>query len=241
MNSWHALPHDLEVYRSGAAAPVLAYSIEAHLFGCAECREALARVADPAAAAASARRWAAISASLDAGAVIVNDTSGEESDRSMDGLVADTGAAMIVMHSRGTPETMRSLIDYDDVVVEVRAFLMERASQLEAAGVAGDAIALDPGFGFAKTPEQNLVLLRRLRELTESAYPILAGTSRKSFIGRVLDVDEAERLEGTAATVTWAVACGARIVRVHDVREMTRVVRMTEAILETDLGASQSG
>ena len=171
-------------------------------------------------------------AALDAGAVIVNDTSGEESDRGMDGLVAAAGAAMIVMHSRGTPETMRSLTRYGDVVTEVRDFLLQRAGELESAGVATDAIALDPGFGFAKTPEQNLVLLNRFQELTNVPYPLLAGTSRKSFIGHVLDVDEQHRLEGTAATVAWAVARGARIVRVHDVKEMTRVVRMTEAILD---------
>jgi dihydropteroate synthase len=178
-------------------------------------------------------------AAVDAGALIVNDTSGEETDRGMDELVASRGAAMIVMHSRGTPETMRSLTDYEDVVVDVRDFLVRRAEQLEAAGVASDAIALDPGFGFAKTPDQNLVLLRRLRELTDVRYPVLAGTSRKSFIGHVLNTDEAERLEGTAATVAWAVACGARLVRVHDVKEMTRVVRMTEAILESGRDAAE--
>jgi dihydropteroate synthase len=179
------------------------------------------------------RKSAVARAALDAGALIVNDTSGEETDRSMDELVAARRAAIVVMHSRGTPETMRSLTEYEDVVRDVRDFLLARARQLEEAGVPSDAIALDPGFGFAKTPEQNLVMLRRFRELTDVAYPVLAGTSRKSFIGKVLDVDEGERVEGTAATVTWAVASGARIVRVHDVREMTRVVRMSEAILES--------
>jgi dihydropteroate synthase len=184
------------------------------------------------------RKVAVARAALESGAAIVNDTAGEEVDRGMDALVAAAGAAMIVMHSRGTPETMRSLTDYSDVVTDVRDFLIERARQLEAAGVDGDSIALDPGFGFAKTPEQNLVLLRRLRELTQVGYPVLVGTSRKSFIGAVLEVTEDARLEGTAATVGWAVAHGARIVRVHDVQEMVRVVRMTEAIL--DAGSSNS-
>jgi dihydropteroate synthase len=172
-------------------------------------------------------------AAVTAGASIVNDTSGEESDRGMDELAAQTGAAIVVMHSRGTPETMRTLTDYDDVVWDVRDFLAHRAEELVAAGVPSDAIALDPGFGFAKTPDQNLVLLRRLRELSDNPYPLLAGTSRKSFIGKVLDLPEDQRIEGTAATVAWAVACGARLVRVHDVEQMVRVVRMTEAILES--------
>lgn len=177
------------------------------------------------------RKASVARAALEAGAAIVNDTSGEETDRSMDELTAATGAAMVVMHSRGSPETMRSLTEYGDVVTDVGDFLLGRAAQLESAGVPSDAIALDPGFGFAKTPEQNLVLLRRLRELTDLPYPVLVGTSRKSFIGRILGVGEGQRLEGTAATVAWAVAYGAKIVRVHDVIELTRVVRMTEAIL----------
>jgi dihydropteroate synthase len=109
--------------------------------------------------------------------------------------------------------------------------LANRAEALLAAGVARDSIAVDPGIGFAKTPEQNLVLLKRLDEVVALGYPVLVGTSRKSFIGAVLDVPEQERLEGTAATLAWAVQKGARIVRVHDVQEMTRVVRMTEALM----------
>jgi dihydropteroate synthase len=172
---------------------------------------------------------------IEAGASIVNDTTGEESDRVMDAVAASTGAAMVVMHSRGTPATMRSLTDYGDVVTDVAAFLRQRAEDLIEAGVAHDSIALDPGFGFAKTAEQNLVLLNKLEEIQELGYPLLVGTSRKSFIGAVLDVPEDQRLEGTAATVAWAVAKGAQIVRVHDVGEMSRVVRMTEAIRDMHL------
>jgi dihydropteroate synthase len=178
------------------------------------------------------RKVAVARSALDAGAGIVNDTAGEAVDPAMDAIVARADAAMIVMHSRGTPATMRALVDYRDVVTDVRDFLLGRARALEAAGVARDSIGLDPGIGFAKTPEQNLVLLRRLREITALDYPILVGTSRKSFIGKVLDVGEDQRLEGTAATVAWSVAHGARLVRVHDVEEMERVVRMTEAILD---------
>jgi dihydropteroate synthase len=172
---------------------------------------------------------------IEAGASIVNDTTGEESDRVMDAVAASTGAAMVIMHSRGTPATMRSLTDYRDVVTDVVAFLRQRAEDLIEAGVAHDSIALDPGFGFAKTPEQNLVLLNKLEEIQELGYPLLVGTSRKSFIGAVLDLPEDQRLEGTAATVAWAVAKGAQIVRVHDVGEMSRVVRMTEAIRDMHL------
>jgi dihydropteroate synthase len=182
------------------------------------------------------RKVAVARAALDAGAAIVNDTAGEEVEPSMGELVASQNAAMIVMHSRGTPSTMRSLTDYSDVVTDVRDFLIGRANTLEAAGVGHDSIGLDPGIGFAKTPEQNLVLLRRLTEITSVDYPVLVGTSRKSFIGRVLGLPEGERIEGTAATVAWSVAQGARLVRVHDVDEMGRVVRMTEAILHAHPG-----
>ena len=172
---------------------------------------------------------------IEAGASIVNDTTGEEFDHEMDAVVATTGAAMVIMHSRGTPATMRSLTDYEDVVCDVASFLRWRAESLVEAGVARESIALDPGFGFAKTPEQNLVLLNRIDEILKLGYPVLVGTSRKSFIGAVLDLPEDQRVEGTAATVAWAVAKGARIVRVHDVEQMTRVVRMAEAIRDMRL------
>ena len=172
---------------------------------------------------------------IEAGASIVNDTTGEEFDHAMDAVVATTGAAMVIMHSRGTPATMRSLTDYEDVVGDVASFLRWRAESLVEAGVARESIALDPGFGFAKTPEQNLVLLNRIDEILKLGYPVLVGTSRKSFIGAVLDLPEDQRVEGTAATVAWAVAKGARIVRVHDVEQMTRVVRMAEAIRDMRL------
>jgi dihydropteroate synthase len=172
---------------------------------------------------------------IEAGASILNDTAGEEFDPAMDRICRDSGAAMVLMHSRGTPATMRSLTEYEDVVADVARFLRRRAGELLAVGVNSESIAVDPGFGFAKTPQQNLVLLNRLAEILELGYPVVVGTSRKSFIGAVLDVPEAQRVEGTAATVAWAVMKGAQIVRVHDVEEMTRVVRMTEAIREMRL------
>lgn len=167
---------------------------------------------------------------VEAGAVIVNDTGGEEADPQMPGVAAETGAGVVFMHSRGTPATMRSLTDYNDVVGDVAAFLARAAGDLIERGVGRDSIVLDPGFGFAKDAWQNLELLDRLDEIVALGYPVLAGTSRKSFVGAVLDLPEGERVEGTAATVAWAMARGAHIVRVHDVGPIARVVRMSQAI-----------
>ena len=177
------------------------------------------------------RKPAVARRALEAGSCIVNETSGESRVPEIGPLVAGTGAGIVVMHSRGTPQTMKSLTDYDDVVADVRRFLQTAAEELELDGVPRDSIVLDPGFGFAKTPAQNLELLRRLSEIVDIGYPVLSGTSRKSFIGAVLDLPEDQRVEGTAATVTWAVAQGARMVRVHDVAAIVRTVRMSEAIL----------
>ena len=174
-------------------------------------------------------------AALDAGASIVNDTLGEEERHELVAAAVAAEAAFVTMHSRGTPSTMRSLTDYEDVVGYVSRWLIARAKELEGAGLASDQIVLDPGFGFAKSPEQNLELLHRFEEIVATGYPVLAGTSRKSFIGLTLDLPEEDRVEGTAATVALAVYKGARIVRVHDVRAMTRVVRMTEAIREQQI------
>ena len=167
---------------------------------------------------------------LEAGATIVNDTNGEATDGLMTDVVVATGAGVILMHSRGTPDTMREMTHYGDIVADVCRFLLSWAQRLESAGVPSGAIVLDPGFGFAKSPQQNLELLERLDEVVDLGYPVLAGTSRKSFIGAVLDLPEDQRLEGTAATVAWAVSEGARILRVHDVKEMSRVVKMAAAI-----------
>ena len=176
------------------------------------------------------RKPAVARKALEAGAVIVNDTNGEANDGLMTDVVVGMGAGVVLMHSRGTPDTMRELNRYGDIVADVCRFLLAWAQRLESAGVPSDAIVLDPGFGFAKSPPQNLELLERLDEVVDLGYPVLAGTSRKSFIGAVLDLPEDDRLEGTAATVAWAVSEGARILRVHDVKEMSRVVKMAAAI-----------
>ena len=182
------------------------------------------------------RKASVARAAVAAGATIVNDTGGEDADPEMPSVAAETGAGVVFMHSRGTPATMRSLTDYGDVVSDVGRFLIGAADRLQHAGVARESIVLDPGFGFAKTPQQNLELLDRLDEIVALGYPVLAGTSRKSFIGAVLDLPEGDRVEGTAATVAWALARGASIVRVHDVKEMSRVVKMCTAVQRREVG-----
>ena len=176
------------------------------------------------------RKASVAARAVEAGASIINDTAGEISDRSMDSLARDSGAAIVIMHSRGTPATMRSLTDYDDVVRDVRAFLSGRADELVDLGVDPGCIVLDPGIGFAKNPQQNLELINRFEEFTDLRFPILSGTSRKSFIGAALDLPEDQRVEGTITTVVLSVLKGARIVRVHDVEANVRALRMLEAI-----------
>jgi dihydropteroate synthase len=171
-------------------------------------------------------------AALDAGAQLLNDVSAGTHDPEMLALAATTRAPIVLMHMRGEPRTMQADVAYGDVVAEVLQYLEARAGAARAAGVDADRILVDPGFGFGKLAEHNLVLLRRLGEFRRLGYPVLAGTSRKSFIGKVLgDLPVDERLEGTAATVALAVWNGAAIVRVHDVRAIRRVVGMVEAVM----------
>jgi dihydropteroate synthase len=177
------------------------------------------------------RKAAVARAALAAGAAIVNDVSAGRDDPDLLGVAAEAGAPLVLMHMQGTPATMQDNPHYDDVLVEVEAFLQERCAAAEAAGVAPDALVVDPGIGFGKRDEHNYALLGGLARLTRLGHPLLVGTSRKGFIGRALDLPVEERLEGTAATVVWAVERGARIVRVHDVAPMIRTVRMTEALL----------
>jgi dihydropteroate synthase len=168
-------------------------------------------------------------AALDAGADIVNDITGGSDPRMFD-VVRKSGAGMVLMHMRGTPKTMQQLTGYEDVVAEVKAWLTERLAAAESAGIERERLAIDPGLGFAKTTEQNLVLMRDIAVLGGLDRPILVGPSRKSFIGRILDAEVDDRRDGTAGAVAWLVANGANVVRVHDVREMARVVRVVDAI-----------
>jgi dihydropteroate synthase len=174
---------------------------------------------------------------LAAGATIVNDVSGLSFDPRMAEVVAASGAGLVLMHIRGTPRTMQVDPVYDDVVADTLRFLRRQVAVAVAAGVSPSGIWIDPGFGFGKTVAHNLELLRRLREYTSAGLPIFIGTSRKSALGRLLArgdepiPDPEQRLEATAATISIAIAHGARAVRVHDVRAMARVARVTDAIL----------
>lgn len=167
---------------------------------------------------------------LDAGAAIVNDISALRFDHLMGQVVAKAGAGLVLMHMQGTPKTMQRDPQYRDVVAEVRQFFVERMKAAEEAGINPEQILLDPGFGFGKNVIHNLTLLTQLDQFAALGRPIVAGVSRKAFIGQVLDRQVGERLMGTAAAVAVAVLRGARIVRVHEVGPMRDVVKMVEAI-----------
>jgi len=169
-------------------------------------------------------------AAVEAGASIVNDVSGFR-DPEMMRLAAETDAGLVIMHMLGEPKTMQAEPRYTDVVGEVGEYLLGRARELEALGVARERICIDPGIGFGKTLEHNLELLRRLPELADLGYPLLVGASRKSLIGIVLaEPDPKRRLEGSLAIAMWAAAHAAAVVRVHDVYETVRVLRTWNAI-----------
>jgi dihydropteroate synthase len=178
------------------------------------------------------RKAAVAAAALAAGAAMVNDVSAGRHDPDLLAVAAEAKAPLVLMHMLGTPATMQDDPRYDDVAAEVEAFLAERCLAAEAAGVAHDALVVDPGIGFGKRDRDNYALLDGLARFTRLGHPVMVGTSRKSFIGRALDAPVDQRLEGTAATMVWAVERGARIVRVHDVAPMVRAVRMTEALLK---------
>ncbi|MDH4327918.1 MAG: dihydropteroate synthase [Nitrospira sp.] len=167
---------------------------------------------------------------LDAGASIVNDVSALRWDEKMASVVARSGAAVVLMHMQGTPQTMQTAPMYDDVVAEVARFLGERMQAALEAGIAKTNIVLDPGIGFGKLLEHNLELLNRLQELAMLDRPLLVGVSRKAFIGRMVGRAAEHREWGTAAAVALAVDRGARILRVHDVAMMTDVVKVAAAI-----------
>jgi dihydropteroate synthase len=167
---------------------------------------------------------------LEAGAHIVNDITALCGDPAMATVVAEMEAGVVLMHMKGTPRTMQQAPQYDDVVNEICSWLEKKVQNAEARGIATERIIVDPGIGFGKTTEHNLQILKRLSEFRELNKPLLVGTSRKSFIGNVLGVPVTERAEGTAATVCWAIAHGADIVRVHDVKANVRAAQMTDAI-----------
>jgi len=173
---------------------------------------------------------------LEAGASIVNVIKGPCAPARIFEDAARFKAGLILMHMRGTPRTMQARTKYRDVVLDVKAELRKALENCRKCGIKKERIVVDPGIGFAKTVEQNLVLLQRLEEFSSLGYPVLVGTSRKSFIGRILGLDVDERLMGTAATVALAVASGAAIVRVHDVKAMKQVVLMAHAVVNGGKG-----
>ncbi|HBT46263.1 MAG TPA: dihydropteroate synthase [Peptococcaceae bacterium] len=170
-------------------------------------------------------------AALEHGATIINDISGLRADPEMARVVARFGCPVVVMHIKGTPKNMQDNPTYEDVIGEVKDYLRRGVEMAVAAGLAREKVIVDPGIGFGKNLEHNLEILRRLEEFKDLGQPLLVGTSRKSFIGRILDLEPRERVWGTAATVALSIARGADIVRVHDVREMKQVVRVTDAIV----------
>jgi dihydropteroate synthase len=168
-------------------------------------------------------------AALEAGATIVNDVTALRGDAEMASVVAERGAAVCLMHMLGDPRTMQDDPRYDDVVGEVKAFLEARMGVAIAAGVPEERIILDPGIGFGKTVAHNLELLRRLDELVAVGRPVLIGTSRKSFLGRITGRDVDHRLAGTIATNVLAYTRGARIFRVHEVAPISDALKVAVA------------
>ncbi len=170
---------------------------------------------------------------LEAGAAIINDITAL-SDERMGELAAEEQVPVILMHMQGTPTTMQNEPKYKDVVSEVRQFLLKKAKEAEQFGIPRERIFIDPGIGFGKTLEHNLLLLRNIDKFVTTGYRVLVGTSRKSFIGKITDKNEpADRIFGTAASVALCVAAGVSIVRVHDIAEMVDVVKMTRAIVSS--------
>ena len=170
---------------------------------------------------------------LSAGACVINDITALHGDPNMCQILADAQAGVILMHMQGVPATMQKAPTYQNVVVEVHAWLTEVASQAVDRGIDSSRIMIDPGIGFGKTLDHNLEILRHLMQFRGIGYPLLVGVSRKKFIGQILDLPVHQREEGTAATVAWSIINGANVVRVHDVAKMKQVVQVIDAICRT--------
>ncbi len=175
-------------------------------------------------------------AALDAGATIVNDVTALRGDPELADLCAERGCTVVLMHMLGTPRTMQDDPRYDDVVGDIRRFLAERIEWAVGRGIAEERIWIDPGIGFGKTVQHNLELLNRLGEFRALGRPILIGTSRKSFIGRLTGREPRERLGGTVASNVLAYLRGAEIFRVHDVAQVRDALRVAAAILGEEPG-----
>ncbi len=169
-------------------------------------------------------------AAIAAGAKIVNDVTAFRGDPDMARVCAEGGVEVVLMHMLGSPKTMQGHPEYGDVVTEVMEFLLDRVAVAEQAGIERSKIWIDPGIGFGKTLEHNLALLRETARFVETGLPVLVGASRKAFIGRIDDSDEAHRLGGTIAACLAAVERGAAMVRVHDVAQVAQAFRVRAAI-----------
>jgi dihydropteroate synthase len=199
-------------------------------------RDELARVlpvvaamaADGAIVSVDTMKPAVMRAAIAAGATMINDVRALAEPGALD-AVAASGAAVCLMHMRGAPQTMQEDPDYADVVAEVRAFLVARAAACEAAGIARERILLDPGFGFGKSLAHNVSLLQALPSLVATGYPVLAGLSRKSMLGALTGRPVGERMAASVAAALAAVARGAAVVRVHDVRETVDALKVWSA------------
>jgi|YelNatPaOPRAMG01_1025707.scaffolds.fasta_scaffold09831_2 dihydropteroate synthase len=172
-------------------------------------------------------------AALEAGAVIVNDVAANRDDPLMWEIAAAKNAAYVIMHMKGTPKTMQINPVYDNVVAEVGKFFEERIQKVKKSGLDENSIILDPGIGFGKTVEHNLSLLRNLFIYTKFGFPVLIGVSRKSFIGKILNLDVKDRLIGSVACELFAWLNGASIVRTHNVTETLQAIKMVDAIIRS--------
>ena len=168
--------------------------------------------------------------SIARGAGMVNDISGMTFDPNMVDIIKESGLPVVIMHIKGTPKNMQKNPYYEDLMQELTEYFEERKKFARAKGILDQQIILDPGIGFGKRLQDNFQLLRELKKIVDMGFPVLIGPSRKSFIGLTLDLPVDQRLEGTAAAVTTGILKGARIVRVHDVKEMKRVALITDSI-----------
>jgi len=188
------------------------------------------------------RRARVAEKALEAGAEMINDISALRFDERMVEVAARRNVPVVLMHMRGDPDTMQLDTHYDDLLGEILSFFRERVAFAESRGIPAEQIILDPGIGFGKSLEEkhNLILLKYLQRFQVLEKPLLVGTSRKAFIGKILALPPEEREEGTMATVAVAVLNGANIVRVHEVEKMRRVVQVTDAVVRCTSGTLHS-
>ena len=168
---------------------------------------------------------------ISAGAHMVNDISAFNMDKNMAGMVADKGVSVTLMHMQGKPEDMQKNPQYENVVDEIYEYIDGKANDAISAGISPDKIILDPGIGFGKTLDHNLSILNKISEFSSMGYPIMVGASRKSFIGGILELPVEDRLEGSLAAAVWSVINGANILRVHDVAETVKAVKIAHSIM----------